>query len=320
MMAPGKDDRSDLPERWIAVDWGTSNLRAWIMQRGGVLERRTSDDGMNTLAPDGFEPALLALVGDAMPADGTLEAMVCGMAGARQGWVEAPYMTAPCAPPGGADAVKAPTRSPRLLARLLPGIRQNEPADVMRGEETQISGVLATRPEFDGVVCLPGTHTKWVRVAGSKKGGKKGGEVTAFRTFMTGETFALLSDRSVLRHSVDAQGLDDAVFARAVAQGVREPGALMANLFGIRAASLLHDASLESGRARLSGLLIGAELGAVRDWWEGAGPVLVVGADTIGGRYETALRSLGARTERLDGETVTLAGLVAAQAQSTTDS
>ena len=159
--------------------------------------------GAITLAPDGFEPALLALIGDWLADAGRTDVIVCGMAGARGAWAEAAYARVPC-PPGPAAFARPPVRDPRLAVRILPGLRQDAPADVMRGEETQIAGLLAAEPGFDGVACLPGTHTKWVHVAA--------GEVVSFASYMTGEIFALLATRSVLRKTVAADGWSEADF------------------------------------------------------------------------------------------------------------
>ena len=181
---------------WIAVDWGTSNLRAWAMGAEGPLAEAVSDDGMGKLQPADFEPALLRLISPWLTAPRT-PVLACGMVGARQGWREAPYRAVPCAPVDAAGVLHVPT-DPRLTFHIAPGLSQDRPADVMRGEETQVAGVLALHKGFDGVICHPGTHSKWVHVSA--------GEVVSFQTFMTGEIFALLSTQSVLRHSM-AEGL-----------------------------------------------------------------------------------------------------------------
>ncbi|MEL7164786.1 MAG: 2-dehydro-3-deoxygalactonokinase [Pseudomonadota bacterium] len=280
---------------WIAVDWGTSQLRAWLMRAdGSVVDRRVSDAGMSTLNPGGFAPSLAALVGDAMPAP----VIACGMVGARQGWVEAPYAAVPCAPPGANRAERVPGQH----VHVLPGVRQDSPADVMRGEETQIAGFLANHPGFDGVLCLPGTHTKWAHVSA--------GEIVSFRTAMTGEMFALLTERSVLRHSV-AAGWDDAAFATGVDQTLSRPETLASSLFSIRAEGLLQGLGGATARARLSGLLIGAELAAMRPYWLGQ-PVAVIGADAVRRAYVAALRAQAVPVQQADGEEMTLAGLTAA--------
>lgn len=285
---------------WIAVDWGTSHVRAWVMRAdGSVLDRRSSAQGMGTLDRAGFEPALRALVGDVMPAP----VLACGMVGSRQGWAEAPYATTPCLPPAAAEAARVP--GTELDVRILPGVKQMKPADVMRGEETQIAGYLATSPGFDGVICLPGTHTKWVHVSA--------GEIVSFRTAMTGEMFALLSERSVLRHSV-GEGWDAEAFASGVDQSLSRPEALAADLFSLRAEGLLVGLDGAAARARLSGLLIGAELAAMRPYWLGQ-QVALIGAERLSTAYAEALQAQGVPTQMAGAEQMTLAGLTAAYTQ-----
>lgn len=294
-----------LPD-WIAVDWGTSNLRAWAMSAADrPLATAQSDRGMARLSgPAAFEPALLDLIGPWLGGAGRpLTVIACGMVGARQGWREAPYARTPC-PPLGAALVAAPATTPGLSVRIIPGLAQDDPADVMRGEETQIAGYLRQTAGRDGILCLPGTHTKWVRLAS--------GRIESFRTVMTGELFATLSTQTVLRHSVAAEGWDDDAFAAALAEALARPGDLTACLFGLRAESLLHGARPESARARLSGLLIGAELAATRAFWQGA-RVTIIGAGTLARLYQRALEAQGARAQTADATAVTLAGLTAAR-------
>lgn len=288
---------------WIAVDWGTSNLRVWVMGPGdSVIEERNSDRGMGVLAPGEFEPALLGLVEGHLGGD-PVPVVCCGMVGARQGWQEAAYETVPCPPPSAGNATVVAAASPGISVRILPGLRQDDPADVMRGEETQIAGYLAGNPGFEGTLCMPGTHTKWVAVGG--------GEITRFRTFMTGELFALLSSRSVLRHSVDPDGWDDDAFAAAVADGMDEPRGLAASLFGIRAGSLLHGLGAASARARLSGLLVGAELEAARPYWQDR-PVALVGEARLCRLYRSALERLSVAAPATAADASALEGLKAA--------
>lgn len=288
---------------WLAVDWGTSHLRVWAMTQGGAVQtRRSNDAGMGTLSRDGFEPALLDLAGDLL-GTGKTPVIVCGMAGSRQGWAEAKYVAAPCTPPGIDRASHVPTSDPRLSVYILPGVKQTNPADVMRGEETQIAGFLALNPKFDGVICLPGTHTKWVHISA--------GEIVSFRTFMTGEMFALLSQQSVLRHTASGDGWDATAFADAVSTAMSNTSDLAARLFSIRAEGLLNDLHADQARARLSGLLIGAELAAARPYWLGQ-HVALIGDDTLCKVYADALGAQGLPVERTDAERMTLEGLKAA--------
>jgi 2-dehydro-3-deoxygalactonokinase len=176
----------------------------------------------------------------------------------------------------------------------------------MRGEETQIAGLLARDPGFDGTVCLPGTHSKWAHVSA--------GEVVSFTTAMTGEIFALLADRSVLRHSVAAEGWSEPDFTDAVEETLARPERLAARLFGIRAEALLEGLAPDRARARLSGLLIGAELAATRPHWLGRA-VALVGAPALNVAYASALALCGITATRLEATALTLAGLAAARAQ-----
>jgi len=288
---------------WIAVDWGTSSLRCWAMSSDGEpLAEATSDRGMGSLKPDEFEDALLWLVGDWI--EGPVTIVACGMVGARQGWIEAAYRNVPTSPLG-LPMTQPIVRDARLRIQIVPGLSQSKPADVMRGEETQIGGFLARNKTFDGVVALPGTHTKWARISA--------GEVVGFQTLMTGELFALLSKQSVLRHSVANDGLDEAAFDAGIAEALSKPEAIAARLFSIRAESLVHRSDPVSARSQLSGLLIGAELAATKAWWLGHA-VALIGAGALSRLYARALATQGVLAETVDVKHVTLAGLKAAYA------
>jgi 2-dehydro-3-deoxygalactonokinase len=289
---------------WIAIDWGTTNLRAWGMGAGGVVATASSEDGMGTLARDGFEPALLRLIGpwlsNATAKVMAIPVLACGMVGSRQGWFEAPYRAVPCPPLHPGAMVTVPVGDPRITVQIAPGLKQEKPADVMRGEETQIAGALTLYPGFDGAMCLPGTHSKWAGISA--------GEVVSFQTYLTGEMFALLSGQSVLRHGMAAGGWNDAAFDEGVAEGMARPERLLANLFRLRAEGLIADLDAGSARARLSGLLIGAELSAARPYWLGA-RVALIGSDSLTGLYARALAAQGLVAEVLPAETCTIAGL-----------
>ena len=290
---------------WIAVDWGTSNLRAWAMGPGGVLAHAGSDKGMAALAQDQFEAALLDLIAPWLAADRVVDVVAAGMVGARQGWIEAPYVAVPSVPlvPGRMAVPKVSDTRFRIC--ICHGLCQKKPADVMRGEETQIAGLLAQRPGFDGVACLPGTHTKWAEISA--------GEVCSFVSVMTGEIFALLSRQSVLRHTIGPQGLDRAEFLESLDASLTQPQSIAARLFSIRAEGLVAGIDPVVARSRLSGLLIGLELAATRPWWLGRA-IVIVGSSALAETYRMALDHVGATAEVMDGETVTLAGLSAAYA------
>ena len=288
---------------WIAVDWGTSNLRAWAMGVEGVLGHATSPEGMGKLARAEFEPALLRLIGPWLGA-GQMPVIACGMVGSRQGWHEAPYRTTPCTPVQSGTLVLVPTQDPRLKMMIAPGLKQLAPADVMRGEETQIAGALAVLPGFDGVMCLPGTHSKWVHVSA--------GEVVSFQTFLTGELFALLAEHSVLRHGMGDGGWQDDAFDQGVSDGLSQPEKIAARLFTLRAEGLIAGLASDAARARLSGLLIGIELAAAKPYWLGR-PVVLVGTPALSANYARALASQGLIADPIDATACTLSGLATAR-------
>lgn len=297
----------DVKPDWVAADWGTSHLRLWLMGKGGrVLRRLHSTAGMGTLTPEGYEPELLRLLEGALPDEGALDVICCGMAGAAQGWAEAPYAAAPCVPPGPAEAVQPKLDDPRLRVFILPGVKQMAEPDVMRGEETQIAGFLAAHPGYDGMLCLPGTHSKWARL--------RDGKIESFRTFMTGELFALISSQSVLRHTTGSDGWDEPAFGAAVEEIMGDTAALTGKLFGLRAAPLLTGLAPEAARSRLSGLLIGAELAATRKDWQ-ALPVALIGEEGLALAYAEALALKGHAPTLVNTEEMTLGGLKAARRQ-----
>ncbi len=286
---------------WIAVDWGTTNLRVWAMSDAGeVIGSTYSDRGMGTLSQSDFEPCLLDLISPWLGAAKT-PVISCGMVGSRQGWAEAPYRATPTSPAG--DLFEVTCDDPRLKVFILPGLKQLKHPDVMRGEETQIAGFLATNPDFDGVLCLPGTHTKWVRISA--------GEVVSFQTFMTGELFQILAANSVLRHSVSDDGWDNDTFREAISDTLSNPAVLASRLFQLRASDLLEGATPDANRAHLSGLLIGAELAAAKPYWLGQ-EIALVGAPTLNDLYVDALASQGLSPSKHIGDDMTLRGLVAA--------
>jgi 2-dehydro-3-deoxygalactonokinase len=294
----GEDLMGKSAPAWIAVDWGTSNLRAWAMGPEGVLDHAESDRGMGKLRPEEFEAALLDTVQPWLGA-GPVLVLACGMVGAKQGWREAKYRAVPCSPTDPAGLIAVATTDARLDVRIAPGLSQDKPADVMRGEETQIAGALALYPKFDGVLCLPGTHAKWAHISA--------GEVVSFQTYMTGEMFALLSGQSVLRHSM-GEGWDDAAFDSGLSDALSRPDRIAAQLFSLRAQSLLHGLPGAAAKSRLSGLLIGIELAGAKPYWLGQ-DVKLIGATALAASYARALQSQGVTADVLDATACTLAGL-----------
>src|SRR5215207_8779881 len=202
-----------LVPRLIALDWGTSSLRAYLLgDEGAVIERRAEPWGILQRPDTDFQTTFHSMTGDWRQRHSGLPVVASGMIGSAQGWVEAPYVRAPA---GVADVAGALTPVPGAALHIVPGIAQHAPSpDVMRGEETQLFGALAGRSDLAerASFVFPGTHSKWVRVVG--------GRVHGFTTFMTGELFAVLRAHSILgrlagsgSEPTDVEG-GDAAFTR----------------------------------------------------------------------------------------------------------
>ena len=292
-----------------AVDWGTTRLRLWLLDAAGtVLAERRGDDGLTTARETGFS-AILESHLTAMAAPKTLPVVACGMVGSRQGWLEAPYVDTP-APLDAIlkGAVRVPDQARDI--RVVPGLAQRLAGapDVMRGEETQLAGAgLPAKGRH--LVCMPGTHSKWVEVAD--------GTVAGFGTWPTGELFSVLATHSILRHSLGEEPApvspDNEFFQRACMAALADGGDVSANLFAIRAASLLQGLEPTDAAARLSGLLIGGEIASARRRYGARQePVTLIGAGALGELYGAALGLAGIGVRLVDAEEAVRAGLFSA--------
>lgn len=290
-----------MASRLVAVDWGTSSLRGALLDADGrVLAERSDARGILTVPAGGFPAVFEALFADWMQAAGT-RCLISGMAGSRQGWVEAPY----CACPAGRvevgrSIIDLDHALPGMRIAIVPGLSDEHDGvpDVMRGEEVQILGAMSLMDVDEGVFVLPGTHNKWATV--------KKGRVTGFRTFMTGEFYALLSRHSILARTLEADApLDEAAFVQGVARADNGQG-LLHNAFGARTLSLFERMPAQELPSYLSGLLIGEELRTQS--LQAAGEVVLIGAPALTQRYALALRTIGVTTRTLGAE-ATWAGL-----------
>ncbi|RST53450.1 2-dehydro-3-deoxygalactonokinase [Variovorax sp. DXTD-1] len=286
--------------RLVAIDWGTSSLRGALLDAGGkVLEERSDTRGILKVPAGGFPAVFDELFGDWMQLEGT-RCLISGMAGSKQGWVEAPY----CACPAGRVEVGRKIididARPGSRIAIVPGLSDEHDGvpDVMRGEEVQIFGAMALMDVDEGVFVLPGTHNKWATV--------QKGRVTGFRTFMTGEFYALLSQHSILARTlaVDAP-LDEAAFVQGVTRADNGQG-LLHNAFGARTLALFERMPTQELASYLSGLLIGEELRTQS--LHAFGEVVLIGSPALTQRYTLALSATGTATRTLGAE-ATWAGL-----------
>ena len=261
----------------IAVDWGTSSFRAFWMD--GCTIRDRVEDTRGILAVEGrFAKTLRDAVAPWLTA-GETRILVSGMAGSRQGWVEAPYV--PC-PAGAAELAGALTPVPFEGASvlLLPGVSAQDAQgvpEVMRGEEVQVVGELH---RIEGTVCLPGSHSKWAQVSE--------GRIAGFATHLTGEAFAALRGHTILGRLMADRPHDPAAFAKGVARS-GEAGGLLHHLFGVRALGLMGRLPDAGAASYLSGLLIGHEVRAAAP----GGAVHLIGAAALCARYAEAIALCG---------------------------
>ncbi|QPF81608.1 2-dehydro-3-deoxygalactonokinase [Bradyrhizobium genosp. L] len=292
---------------YVAIDWGTSSFRLWLMDAaGGVLGERRSDEGMTVAARTGFAAVLQSHL-DALGAAAGLPVVICGMAGARQGWVEAGYIDTPARLSDILDRAAVVGGHAREI-RILPGIAQRDRAapDVMRGEETQLLGALGLDASGAADVCMPGTHSKWVRV--------RGGIVERFATFMTGELFSAIARDTILSHAVaDAEdAIDQDAFGAAARAAFAAPASAANLLFRVRARQLLFGGTASAARETISGTLIGIELAAGLGEHAQGGAITLIASGRLKRLYQLALETLSIPHHAVDADEAVRRGLVTA--------
>lgn len=281
-------------EGFIAVDWGTTNRRAWRIDGGKVTAEFADELGFTSVPPGGF-PAEVEEIRRRL-GDGPM--LLAGMVGARGGWVPAPYLPCPV-DLGALVAGLVPVEEERTF--IVPGVSYEEGlrADVIRGEETQFVGAIdAGMCAADAIICHPGTHNKWALL--------EDGRITRFRTVMTGEMFSLLKSGSLLKTWLETEAGVGEPFAEGVAQGF-EGRALTADLFTVRARVLLGRLPEYQVASFVSGMLIGADLRTGLSDLPG-GEVVVMGSGALTRLFSAALTQVGRPNRQVDGEDAFLAG------------
>jgi 2-dehydro-3-deoxygalactonokinase len=293
----------------IALDWGTTSLRAYRLgEHGRVLEQRSLSAGImqlpgtprliaGVMCNDGFELALDEACGDWLDAQPDLPVIACGMVGSAQGWREAAYRETPASVAGLSSALHSVRSQRGITLHIIPGVLQRSTLpNVMRGEETQVLGVLAALPEAETgkplLIGLPGSHSKWVQAVD--------GCIVHFDTFMTGEVFAALSAHTILGRTMQrSDAFDEAAFDRGVSVALSADGAAgpLSTIFSCRTLGLTGQLSPAAQPDYLSGLLIGHELatlaGLQRNLHEVLPAVILIGGEQLCLRYGRALTACG---------------------------
>ena len=280
----------------IAVDWGTSNFRAFQLDReGAILSRRASARGILRVVDSNFEDALRLEIGDWLQ-QGETKVLLCGMIGSRQGWVEAPYLPCPVGIAELANALLA-VPFPGAEVLLVPGVSGTDGAgipEVMRGEETAAMGMLGAC-NGEGLICCPGTHSKWMALTD--------GTIQSFTTFMTGEVYGAVREHTILgRMMTGSSPVSRTAFLAGVVRA-READGLLHHLFGVRTLALTGRLREDESASYLSGLLIGHE---VRAAMPGKGMVHLVGAAELCGLYAEAIHASGGQAKVEDEDAAAL--------------
>jgi len=293
----------------LMLDWGTSNVRVWLLaQDGTLLDSKQSSAGINRISDGDFHTTFNNLTRELAPTP--LPTLMSGMIGSRQGWVEAPYLECPVALEDLAYQLTTVPAAPQI--QIVPGVHLETASgrhDVMRGEEVQIAGALAQmNAEIDTrahLICLPGTHSKWAVV--------EDGQLQSFSTSMTGEVFAALSEHTILGallpdEDANPVNISPAGFDRGLARA-GEDGGLLHHLFSVRAEGLFDSVPSGDLRGYLSGILIGHEIRDMLVQHNTAGAITIVGDAGLADHYVRAISSLGRTVTTIDPQQATLAGL-----------
>jgi 2-dehydro-3-deoxygalactonokinase len=294
--------------RFVAVDWGTSRIRALLVDGTTVLARSESDDGVSRLKPGDHAGIFARHCAAWLAAEPDLPVVLVGMAGSREGWALAPYAECPAGPDEIAAALTRIDIGDGRTAAIVPGLTSltGGRADVMRGEETHLLGSGVA----DGLVCLPGTHCKWALM--------QAGKVGAFATFLTGELYGLLREHSMVGRPA-TEPADPAGFAEGLAASSLRGGpggGLLNALFAARAATLTKRLSAGKLGPYLSGLLTGEEIAGAFRLFGRPEVVTIVADPPRADLYAEALGQEGIALRQIGQEETLLSGLAAIMARS----
>ena len=294
----------------IAVDWGTTNLRAFLLDQNGTSHgQKISDRGMLTLNVNEFEPVLRDLLEDWLHPD--VPIYMAGMVGSRGGWQEVPYLHCPIQLDSLADNLRWVESNLPCDVAIVPGLQGiglSGHSDVIRGEETQLLGAVdwlkeQNQPDQNVLCCMPGTHCKWVPLSQ--------GKVMQFSTSFSGELFARLNNESSLVKGLPKNTLlNQDAFQKGLVTS-QQTGGLLHHLFSVRSDYVCGELAADQARDYLSGIVIGHD---VKDMLA-AQPnpvettVLIIGSDNLSHRYRMALSFHNVRTQSLEASEASIRGL-----------
>ena len=292
----------------ISADWGTTSLRAFLLdRRGAIVDHREAPKGIMKVSDGDFSGTFSALTGRWLNDYPEVPVLFSGMIGSEQGWAVAPHIPLPARLADLAAALHAVPITDKKYAYIVPGLTTvgaHGVHDIIRGEETQIVGALEDSATGKSVLCLPGTHSKWVTVAD--------GAISGFQTCLTGETLAILSDNSILgrlmENSVaENEKNEETAFVQGLNRAV-ERGGLLHHLFGVRSQGYCRVIPRSGLRLYLAGILIGHEIRGMREIYPQLKSITIIAGQEIAERYGRALEFFGLQTTRVDGAAAAFGG------------
>ena len=288
----------------VAVDWGSSRFRAYLLdENGNLLDRAENNQGIFCHNQGGYEETLYNTCSQWLQQEPRIPILMAGMIGSRDGWVETEYLPCPVSIRSLGDNIMQVTDIHSHPVYIVPGISvfsSSTLPEVIRGEETQIFGILNQSADKNLLACVPGTHSKWIRVENN--------QIIRFSTFMTGEVFATVRHCGSISSLLDECDFDKNSFLEGICVS-QSDGGLLHHLFSIRARSLSRQNGLKLNTSYLSGLLIGAEIKSALELYPEVTDIVVIGTDTLIHDYGLAFSAFDIAANSSTSEKAVVNGL-----------
>ena len=282
---------------WIAIDWGTTNFRAWLIKDDKIVKEINKPHGIRNIPNQNFENILIKNIKLQKNNKKKIKIISCGMIGSKQGWHDTGYEKKINLKKN--NLVKIKTKNKNIDFYIVKGLSQNNPYDVMRGEETQILGFLKNNKFFSGFICLPGTHSKWIKIIR--------GKLINFKTYMTGELFEIITTNSILKHSIEEKKINSKIFRNSIIKSQKNNFNFFDHLFEFRSRKLLSKNKFYP-RSELIAYLIGNEIKSNIKNIKNS-KVIIIGSNYNSKLYSRAMKSLKIKNTIIDSKNITITGL-----------
>ncbi len=296
-------DNPENKQNIVFIDWGTTNVRAFLIrdESGEVIARRNSDKGIKFVPEGGYPAVYHDLTADWQ--DSSFFTLMAGMVGSANGWEEAPYVFLPASPDTvGKHIYKMSSVEDVYIVGGLCCRGKNDTYDVIRGEEVQIIGLISKLKQGKHLVCLPGTHSKWLEI-------NEHNIIDSFTTVMSGDFFSAICTGTIMAMMLESpQKFSKVDFQKGI-EISGGPGGIMAHMFKVRGALLFEQIKAQHVESMISGIIIGSEIHNMKELYNTKAFVHVIGSDVLGEKYSLALDILGIEHQIYAGEELSLAGM-----------